>query len=375
MRCSTSARDVRYGRDEPPNGKEAFVRILSAVVLASTAFFLVTGARAQVGGNPDGGARQQGDSPAPAASPPPPTLVEQQDVDRRVERVLPLCESTELATRRFCIEELARSGDPSRLAYARLRRIALESTELHELAATTMWQLYHEAAPGLEGPEKTSYRRDPGRTHLVFFPTAFTTERGEVSWDIVNLAYWDLNYGLSDNVEIGLRTGPPIGVFVIAPQVKFALKFEGGSVALHLLGGTLIPFFDSGRDNKIVFGGGGPTLSLGEPELFFNVGVEAYVFGGSTNQTADLLLPHVGGSVRMSERLTLNAEVIVPGYRLNDWEGFQVGKVALVLYGFRVVGGSMWGDISFAAPICHGCGELYRFLPLGVPLLGFGFAW
>src|SRR5262249_55068081 len=94
-------RQVRSRRTARRKGD--FVRILSGAVLASPAFLLVTGARAQVGGNPDGGARQQGESPAPATSPPPPALVEQRDVDRRVARVLPLCESVELAARRFCI--------------------------------------------------------------------------------------------------------------------------------------------------------------------------------------------------------------------------------------------------------------------------------
>jgi len=289
-----------------------------------------------------------------------------------LDRLLPLCDSQEVTPRRYCIEELSRIGDPDGRAHDRLVELARHDPALHAEAAAAVQHLYGEPPPTFDIGAGAAWTRDPGRTRTIFFPTAYTLERGEGSIQILNLGYWEVDYGATDHVQAGLMTGIPIGAIVFVPRL--VLSARGGPIgaSFQVLGGILYPYVGTSNNDPVFVYGGGPTLSVGDPDRFLNLGFEFY--GGTyRGNSAGLLLPHAGGSLRLGARVALHLEVLVPGGIATSTSDLRFAEAALVLYGLRIIGSNLWGDISFAAPICADCGQLYKYLPLGVPLLGFGF--
>jgi hypothetical protein len=151
--------------------------------------------------------------------------------------------------------------------------------------------------------------RDPGDGRTVLFPTAFTAPKGQLRCDIVDLGYWDIAYAVTDSVEVGVRTGPPIGGIAVLPQAKYSYRFDGGAVAVEALGGVVAPYVTDAP--KILIAGGGPKVTLGTPDRYLNVGVEAYAVNAGSDSLG-LVLPYVGGSIRLSARLRLGGELLVP---------------------------------------------------------------
>jgi hypothetical protein len=309
----------------------------------------------------------------PAAPPPPPPPAPPPRLspsDEAVHRVLALCASQEVAPRRFCLEQLMAMGDPQGIARARLHDMAARDPDLHDLAAAAVAHLYRERPPAYQAAHDALWPRDPGRNHLIFFQTAYTTPRRKVSVQIVDLGYWDINYGVTDNLELGLRATPPITVVGFFPQLKLSFPFEGGAFSLHAMGGVFLPYVGD-YSPTIGLAGGGPTLSLGGGTFIFNVGVAAYgIFSGDFR--GGVLLPYAGVSKRVSRYVSLNLEVAMPGYFDRDYT--WMGRLGLILYGIRIMGPTVWGDIAFALPIFEGCSFMYHYLPVGIPLLGFGFS-
>jgi hypothetical protein len=280
--------------------------------------------------------------------------------------VLPLCSSPESATRRFCVEEILRLGDPARAARARLRELAVRDADLSPLAGEAVRTLYREAAPTFDpGSEELA-----GANLMLAYPSGWTTPKRRLSVSAIYGAYWDVNYGVTDWLEVGARTTTPVGLFIFAPQFKLSKTFDGGAVALHGLAGVFLPYWLDTTSLALV--GGGPTLSLGTPARYLNLGVEAYSLL-TENYNITVLLPHAGAISRITRRLSLALDVVIPGIWSKRYTDFGLGKQAVVLYGLRITGRDMWGDISFAAPICHGCGKVYNPFVLGIPLLGLGF--
>ncbi|HEY5282104.1 MAG TPA: hypothetical protein VIM14_04875 [Polyangia bacterium] len=297
-----------------------------------------------------------------------------------IDRVLTLCASRDLEPRLYCIDVLAEHGDPEGRARPTLYRMAADPAT-YDHAARAIVRLYGMPAPprpgqsaGAQPPIEqvnagSSEHRDPGRGRILLFPTAYTTEKGKVSFATTDLGYWDINYGVGDNTEIGLRTGPPIGLFAVMPQLKISLPFDGGAIAFHGLGGFFAPIVGRSSWSLLILGGG-PTLSLGK-DVVFNLGTEVYgVF--VDHESAGLVLPYAGISFPISRRASLGVEFVAPG--VFDSKDSYFGKIEFLLYGLRIRGDSIWGDIGFVAPICEGgCGDFYQVLPFGFPLLNFGF--
>ena len=297
-----------------------------------------------------------------------------------LDRVLALCASRDVEARRYCIDTLVETGDPGRRARPMLYQMAADPV-MYDQAARAIVQLYREPAPPRPGrpvgppapmgevSAVSPTRPDPGRGRLILFPTAYTTEKGKVSFATMDLGYWDINYGISDNAEIGVRTGPPVGVFTAMPQLKVSLPFDGGAVAFHGLGGFFVPVV--GRSSWTLYiVGGGPTLSLGK-NFIFNIGTEVYGLFVD-HYRLGVVLPYAGVSFSLGTRASLGVEFVAPGAFAGSDSSF--GYIEFLLYGLRIKGESMWGDIGFAAPFCKGgCGDFYRVLPFGFPLLNFGF--
>jgi len=86
-------------------------------------------------------------------------------------------------------------------------------------------------------------------------------------------------------------------------------------------------------------------------------------------------LPHAGFSLRVSLAVRIGAEAYLPGAYGSDVRNAGIGRVGVVLWGVRLFGNTVWGDIALADVICDGCGSIYRVLPLGIPFLNFGLGW
>ena len=82
-----------------------------------------------------------------------------------------------------------------------------------------------------------------------------------------------------------------------------------------------------------------------------------------------------GFSALATRGVRIGAEVWIPGAYGRDVSSTGLGKIGVVLWGVRLFGQSVWGDIALADLICDGCGSLYSVLPLGIPFLNLGVGW
>ena len=103
-----------------------------------------------------------------------------------------------------------------------------------------------------------------------------------------------------------------------------------------------------------------------------NFGVLGYFV---TSNGDGVIIPHAGFSLLVTRGVRIGAEAYVPGAYGPDVRNGGLGKIGVVLWGVRLFGQSVWGDIALADLICDGCGDLYRVLPLGLPFLNLGVGW
>lgn len=118
--------------------------------------------------------------------------------------------------------------------------------------------------------------------------------------------------------------------------------------------------------------GGGPMLTIGNSRRAINFSVLTY---GATFKefSGYAVLPGVGGSIQVSNRVKLNLE----GFAIMTPDLEKLVPAGAILYGVRIFSesGSVFGDISFLAPIFKGAGDMYRVIPMGIPVLAFGFSF
>ena len=240
------------------------------------------------------------------------------------------------------------------------------------------------------GATPPSRLADPETTRLVYGPTAHGREKGVWSWTIYNVGYWNFDYGLSDHVEIGMQTVPPVGVLAFMPHMKLTTRLgEKAAIGVRLFGGVVYPYIQNDDDLRIGVFGGAPVLTIGDSDLLFNISVlvagmvmaetkTMYLsFGTSTTEETEYTkgwsaMPNVGLSWRFARRLKLNLELYVP---LMDDHPVGNAKLWVLLYGLRFFGESIYGDVSFAMPFWPDMGEVMKYVPTGFPLLTFGFQW
>lgn len=80
--------------------------------------------------------------------------------------------------------------------------------------------------------------------------------------------------------------------------------------------------------------------------------------------------PGLGASWRVSSLIRLKAEATPLLLR-----GTENGKTWLLLYGARFGGEHFFGDLDFALPLLQRGLVWYSYMPLGLPLLSFGYRW
>lgn len=306
--------------------------------------------------------------------------------------LLALCRSSDPAARRYCLHAIAAQGDPGGEAKQVIADMAAHDPVFRDEAAGTYARLYG-TAPGVplppgalppppspvpegrgqpaasrDGPDLARASGDPMR--VVFAPTAFTRPEGTTSFNAFELGTLTFDHGFTRNVAVGLQTAIPIGAVVLGPTLRVGFPFEWGAVGVHLNALVFAPFV--GNTNTYIIAGGGPILTLGNYDRYLNLGILAYAV---TSNGDSVVLPHAGFSLRVSRAVRIGAEAYLPGAYGRDVRNAGLGRVGIVLWGFRLFGDTVWGDIALADLICDGCGSLYRVLPLGIPFLNFGLGW
>lgn len=115
-----------------------------------------------------------------------------------------------------------------------------------------------------------------------------------------------------------------------------------------------------------IFYGAGPVFTYGKEKLFFNM--SALYYGAHTNgDNLGVFLPSAGISGLVKEHIRLHAEVLVPLTQ----EKFKSVQAAALLYGARF-GKRFYVDVSFIAPIDGSLANVYKYFPLGFPIISIG---
>jgi hypothetical protein len=252
------------------------------------------------------------------------------------------------------------------------------------------------ARPSAEGVAARVQAGVPGAksetalNRMLWGPTAHAVRAGESSWSFLNILGWIFSYGIRDDLELSVLTAPPVGGFVAIPSLRYHFGNDTARFALVAQGGGLIPYIENVPG--LWLAGGGAVGSFGGKETFFNVSFFGYGAGvaekssvrvyDSTSgidtstsrrrlKSTGFLLGSMGGNFKVSKALRIILEGYLP-ILVADRKPIQS---AGILYGVRIRGERMYGDISFLIPIFDGAEDLLKVIPLGLPLLSFGVTW
>ncbi len=308
---------------------------------------------------------------AEALPPPPP----RETIDPEL---LALCESVDVAARRYCLRRIDEAGQPSPEVRATLMRMSSRDPELHRRARDAFRRLFAAEPPPYQAideerpPEApTEPEVPPGDPYrVVYAPTAWVRPAGTAAFNAFELGTFQVDFGIDDHVQLGFQTMIPVGVIGIGAVARAGWQFEGGAVGVNGNAVALVPFVDGGEDPIFLYGGG-PTVTLGDFDRYVNAGVAVYGLSSSDDDVA-AVVPHIGGSLKLAARLKVNAELY--GITTTDG-GVDFGELFLLMWGVRIFGDSLWGDIALIDPICEDCGEIYEVIPLGIPFLNVGASW
>jgi len=231
--------------------------------------------------------------------------------------------------------------------------------------------------PG-DGEAKTGpsrYRRpDPDQGRAIYSHTGFAGRTGTVSAKAFNAGHWAIKYALNENVEIGGHISVPVFLFHFGPFVRVRGQVNdwlhvGGFAQVHAVIG-----YENLEDVQAAFYGGGPIVSFGNPDL--SLTVTAFVHGQSMKnaETTWSVVPVIALTARVHRMVKILAEGWLPfgGVRGRLWN--QSGEVGGLIYGIRLFGDTYYGDISFLWPFFEDSWNLMKYMPLGIPLLNFGFS-
>jgi hypothetical protein len=223
-------------------------------------------------------------------------------------------------------------------------------------------------------PQKKSLS-DPDPTRVIYAPSAHSRMKGNWSFTSFNTAYWNFAYGITDDLDISLRTLVPMGIYLINPTIK--VRWELSKYARIAMMGhvAILGFFliEDIEDRKVYTFSGGAIFTYGTRDTFLNFSV-FYLSALTNEKHGYLIMPSIGGSIKIHRRVKLNIEVhhlILPQVEKHGY-----GKIWGILYGLRIYGHNIFGDISFAIPIIpEVTREILSIFPIGIPFLSFGINW
>ena len=174
-------------------------------------------------------------------------------------------------------------------------------------------------------------------TRLFIAPTARNLRKGEGYVQDIDVLLVGINYGISDNVSVGLLAPIPIGgvnfnIFALTPKVSFKVNEQ-----LHIGGGVLYAFAD-GDNGGVAYG----LATYGSADNNVTLGLGYGVSNFSVSSSPVVVL---GGMTRISRRFSLLNESYVSGDYLAGLAGVRVSAARLsgslgLLYATDFSGGS-----------------------------------
>jgi hypothetical protein len=222
---------------------------------------------------------------------------------------------------------------------------------------------------------------DPDASRIVYAQTGIPREEGVFDATAHNLGFWVAEYGVHENVAIGLKFLLPIGFIALNPNIRTGFQAAEKvwlGAAVNFL--YFSPYIDvgDGNDFDVLTYGGTLSLSAGDDTFLFNfafTGQGATVIPeGDPNNTEGFFLPQLGVSIRLHEMVKLNVELSTPLVTDEDFMSELAGRFWLVMYGLRIHGSWIYGDISFIWPAQEGVwDDFMKYMPMGIPMLSFGF--
>ena len=180
-------------------------------------------------------------------------------------------------------------------------------------------------------------------TRLFFAPTARNLRKGEGYVQDIDILLVGINYGISDNVSVGLLAPIPLGginfnVFALTPKVSFKVNEQ-----LHVGGGVLYAFAD-GDNGGVAYG----LATYGSADNNVTLGLGYGVSNFSVSSSPVVVL---GGMTRLSRRFSL----------LN--ESYVGGNYLAGLAGLRVSAARLSGSLGLLYATDFGGGNRIRFVP------------
>jgi len=225
------------------------------------------------------------------------------------------------------------------------------------------------APPEVEPPPP----KDPEPGRMLYADTALLPPANTFTWRSMNLGGHFFSYTVTENIQLGATTMVPAGAMGIAPEIKIAGPVgKNVSMGVGARGGVMGLFFDDSPVFSVF--GGGPMLTVGDSDLHFTVGTVAYGLG-MDDEFSFLIYPYAGGSARVADKVKLNLEFGPVFFGDSEGEVSDPGKVWLINYGVRFHGENFFGDVGFMIPACEGWFDtVAKYMPLGIPMLMFGYS-
>lgn len=219
------------------------------------------------------------------------------------------------------------------------------------------------------------YRRlDPDQARAIYSHTAFSTPTGTFIGKSYNIGHWNFKYAVNRNVEVGGHLSVPVFFVHFGPFVKVTGQVNdwfsvGGFAQVH----AAFSYMDDG--GAYFAYGGGPMASFGNPDL--NLTVSAFIHGhhlDGADEESWSVVPMISGAARVHRMVKLIVELWIPVVGTPREVLPMSGELAVLMYGIRLFGDEIFGDISFLWPITEDAWDFMQYMPMGIPLLNFGFA-
>ena len=221
--------------------------------------------------------------------------------------------------------------------------------------------------------------QDPAASRSIWMPTALPKPYDGIQATGFELGLWHIQGKVNEHLDVGAFVLLPIGVLAVSPTVRW---HQSLSDKLHIgaVGqvGFIKSFVDSEEGGTYLLGAG-PQLTLGDARKYVNFSAMYYKIGNGFGGV-NAILPSVSAGIQVARRVKLNAELTSINGRFEAFDavdGQSFGEAYALFYGVRIFSesGSLFGDISFIAPIGPDVGEFYSVLPLGFPLINLGFTF
>jgi hypothetical protein len=218
------------------------------------------------------------------------------------------------------------------------------------------------------------------RTRTVLLPSALGAPAGEVIATGYAAGLWDLEYVLSDNLQVGAYVVLPVYVAGVFPSIKaqFALS-DRFSVGFGALAGLVGPYAGDESGSFALVAAGHAEVTFHTRRHMLNLGLMAVGAGvrsgggGLDMFDGAILLPNAGYRFAFhpdwSFQLELTGPLLVADNGLVNDEA-----IIILSYGFRGHGDIMFGDVGFTLPLFSAyIDDAWKYTPLGIPYFSIGF--